>query len=138
RREDDRFRLEQSESAALSIIGESADDAVSVLEQGQHRAFHVHIDSLMDAVVLQGSNHLEPGAVADVSQSRVLVPAEVPLKYAAIGGAIEDCSPRFELTHSRRRFPGVKLSHSPVVDVLAPAHRVGEMDLPVVALVYIG
>src|SRR5207247_4985797 len=82
RREDDRFRLEQSESAALSIIGESADDAVSVLEQGQHRAFHVHIDSLMDAVVLQGSNHLEPGAVSDVSQSRILVPAEVPLKYA--------------------------------------------------------
>src|SRR5204862_79336 len=97
-----------------------------------------HIDSLMDAVVLQGSNHLEPGAVSDVSQSRILVPAEVPLKYAAIGGAIEHSSPRFQLTHSRGCFPGVKLGHSPVVDVLPSAHRVREVDLPVVAFVYVG
>jgi hypothetical protein len=33
------------------------------------------------------------------------------------------------------RFLGVQLGHAPVVDVLAAAHRVGEVHLPVVAVV---
>ena len=37
-----------------------------------------------------------------------------------------------------RGFLGVQFRHPPVVDVLAAAHRVGEMDLPAVAVVDVG
>ncbi len=47
-------------------------------------------------------------------------------------------APRLELAHAVGRFLGVQLRHAPVVDVLAAAHRVGEMDLPAVAVVDVG
>src|SRR5215207_1356504 len=50
---------------SLAIVGERARDALPVGEQAEHRALHVHVDALMDAMVLEGSNHLQPGAVAD-------------------------------------------------------------------------
>ena len=52
--------------------------------------------------------------------------------------AIEDRAPRFELADAVGRFLRVQLGHAPVVDVLAAAHRVGEVDLPVVAVVDVG
>ena len=101
-------------------------------------AFHVDVDALVDAVVLQGADHLQAGAVADVGQPRVAVAAEVALQDAAVLGAVEDGPPGFQLADARRRFLGVQLGHAPVVDVLAAAHGVGEMDLPVVAFVDVG
>ena len=41
--------------------------------------FHVRRDALMDAVVLQRADQLEPGPVADMGQPRVFVAAEVAL-----------------------------------------------------------
>ena len=52
--------------------------------------------------------------------------------------AIEERAPRLELAHAVRRFLGVQLGHPPVVDVLAAAHRVGEVHLPAVAIVDVG
>jgi hypothetical protein len=46
--------------------------------------------------------------------------------------------PRLELAHAIRRLLRVQLRHPPAVDVLAAAHRVGEVDLPVVAIVHVG
>ena len=137
-REDHRFRAKQLEAAALALVAERADDAVAVLEQRDDRALHVHVDALMDAVVLQRADHLESRAVADVREARIAVAAEVALQDAAVLRAIEHRAPGLELAHAIRRFLGVQLRHAPVVHVLAAAHRVGEVHLPVVAVVDVG
>ena len=92
----------------------------------------------MDAVVLQRADEFEAGAVADVGEARVLVAAEVPLEDLAVRRAVEDRAPGFEFADAGRRFLGVELGHPPVVDVLPAAHGVGEVDLPVVAVIDVG
>ena len=95
----------------------------------------MHVDALVHAVVLQRADHLEPGAVADVRQPRVAVTAEVALQDAAVLGAVEQRAPRLELADALGRLLRVDLRHPEVVQVLAAAHRVREMDPPVVAIV---
>ncbi len=92
----------------------------------------------MDAVVLQGADHLEAGAVADVGQAGVLVTAEVPLEDLAVFGAVEHRAPGLEFAGPVRCFLGVEFGHPPVVEVLAAAHGVGKVDAPVVAIVDVG
>ena len=92
----------------------------------------------MDTVILQCPDHFQSGAIADVREPRIFVAAEIPLQNPAIVGAIEYRAPRFEFTHTIRRFFGMQLGHPPVVDVLAAAHRIGEMHLPVVTIIDIG
>ena len=89
----------------------------------------------MDAVVLERADHLQARAVADVGEPRITMPAEVSLEDPAVVRAVEDGAPRFQLAHAVRRFLRVELGHAPVVDVLPAAHRVGEVDAPVVAVV---
>jgi hypothetical protein len=89
----------------------------------------------MNRVVLQRANHLETRAIANVREPGILVPAEIPLKNAAVTRAVEHCTPRFELTHTIRSFLRVTLGHSPVVHVLATSHCVREVDFPVVTIV---
>ena len=60
------FRLIQTESTPLSVVTKSSRDPVSILEQADNGAFHVDIDSLVDAMVLESADHLEAGSVADV------------------------------------------------------------------------
>src|ERR1051326_1172149 len=72
------------------------------------------------------------GAIADVGQAAVGVPAEWPLVDLAVAGAIEQRAPRLELVDAVGRFLGVDLRHAPVVVHLAAAHRVAEMHAPVV------
>jgi hypothetical protein len=73
-----------------------------------------------------------------VREARILVAAEIALQDAAVIGAIEDRTPHLELPDAVRRFSGVKLGHAPVVEILSAAHRVGEMDFPVVTVVDVG
>ncbi len=89
-------------------------------------------------MVLQRADHLQAGAIADVCETRVAVAAEVALQDAAVLGAIEDGAPGLELAHAVGRLLGVQLGHAPVVQVLAAAHGVGEVDLPAVAIVDVG
>ena len=135
RGDDDGLGLEDLEAAALAIVAEGADDAVAVLEQADDGPFHVDGDALVDAVVLQGANHLEAGAVADVGEARETVAAEIALRNLALLGAIEHGAPGLEFPHARGSFLGVELGHAPVVDVLAAAHGIGEVDFPVVAVI---
>ena len=129
---------EEPEPAALAVVAQRPDDPIAVGEQPQHGALHVHVDALVDAVVLQGADHLETRAVAHVREPRILVPAEVALEDPAVGRAVEQGAPRLELAHPRGRLLGVQLGHAPVVDVLPAAHGVGEVDLPAVAVVHVG
>ena len=92
----------------------------------------------MYPVVLQCSDHFQAGAIAYVRKARIFVAAKVPLQNATILRAIEHRTPRLELTHTSWRFLRVQLGHPPIVHVLPAAHRVGEMHLPVVAIINIG
>src|SRR5256885_17013033 len=91
----------------------------------------------MNAVVLKGADHFQTGAVADMREPWIFVTAEVALKNARVFRAIEDSAPGFQFADAIRRFPGVELRHSPIIDVLAAAHRVGEVDLPAIAVVHV-
>ena len=102
------------------------------------RVLHMDVDALVHAVVLQGADHLQSGAIADVREARIFVTAKISLQNAAVFRAIEDRAPGLEFAHPSGRFLGVQLGHPPIVDVLPAAHRVGEMDLPVVAVVHVG
>src|SRR5687767_13142836 len=89
----------------------------------------------MYAMVLQGADQFETGAVSNVCKPRIAVTAKVPLQDLPVLGAVKDGSPRLKLSDTLRGLFCVDLRHSPVVDILAAAHRVAEMDLPVVSVV---
>ena len=99
---------------------------------------HVHVDAAVHAVVLERADHLEAGAIAHMGEPRIAMAAEVPLQNPAVGGPIEHGTPRFELADAIGRLLGVDLGHPEVVQVLSAAHRVGEVDPPVVAIVDVG
>src|SRR5437588_114436 len=69
---------------------------------------------------------------------RILMATKIPLENATILRAIEHGAPCLELSDTRGRFLRMQLGHAPVVHVLTAAHRIGEMHLPVVAIVHIG
>jgi hypothetical protein len=82
--------------------------------------------------LLQGADQLQAGAVAHVGQAGVAVSAEVALGDASVLGAVEQRPPALELVDAVGRLHGVDLRHAPVVEHLAAAHGVAEVDLPVV------
>ena len=88
-----------------------------------------------DDLLLHGADQLEPGAVADVGEARVLVAAEVALADPAVRRAVEEGAVRLELPHPVGSLLGVQLGHPPRVEELAAAHRVAEVDLPAVVAV---
>jgi hypothetical protein len=49
----------------------------------------------VDAVILQGADHFEAGAVADVSEARVAMAAEIALQDAAVLSTVEERAPGF-------------------------------------------
>ena len=85
-----------------------------------------------DGALLQGADHLQAGAVADVGETGVLVAAEVALADQAVVGAVEERAPVLELHHPLGRLLGVQLGHPPVVEHLPATHGVAEVHLPVV------
>ena len=82
--------------------------------------------------MLEGPDHLEAGAVADVGEAGVAVAAEVALQDPAVRRAVEERPPLLELEDAVGRLEGMDLGHAPVVQHLAAAHGVAEVDLPVV------
>ncbi len=104
----------------------------SLFQKPGHGALHEHVDPERHRVLLQGPDHLEPGPVADVGQAGVAVAAEVPLADQALLGPVEQRPPLLQLPHPLRRLLGVQLGHPPVVEQLAAAHGVAEVNLPVV------
>ena len=137
-RENDCLGAKNFEPAALAIVGEGADDALAILEQRHNANLHVNLDALMDAVILQRANHFQAGAIADMRESRIFVAAEISLQNAPVLRAIEHRTPRFEFAHAIGRFLGVQFRHAPLIYVLTAAHRVGEMHLPIVAIINVG
>ena len=135
-REDHGGGVELHEGARLAPVRISPGDPVAGLalfgEQLQDRALHEDVDPRGDGLVLKGPDHLQAGAVTDVSETSEAVTAEVTLQDPAIGCAVKDRSPLLELHDPVGGFLGVQLSHPPVVEHLSATHRVAEMNLPVV------
>ena len=138
RREHHRLRAKRHESPALALVAEGADDAATVLEQSNDRALHVHVDPLVDPMILERPDHLETRAIAHVREPRIAMAAEIPLEDAPVLRPIEHRAPGLELANPVGRLFRVQLRHAPVVDVLPAPHGVGEVDLPVVAVVDVG
>ena len=136
-REHDGGRREHNEPPRFTPIAERTRDPLAVLEQARDRALHEHVDLPRYRAVLQGSDHLEPGAITDVGETRVAVAAEVALEDPSIRCAIEERPPLLELQHPFRSLLRVDLRHAVVVQHLAAAHGVAEVDLPVVVLVHV-
>jgi hypothetical protein len=63
--------------------------------------------------------------------------AEVSLQDPAVLCPVEQRTPFLELEYPIGRLLGMKLGHTPVVEHLAAAHRVPEVDLPVVLRPYV-
>ena len=97
----------------------------------------MHINALMDAVVLEGADHLQAGTISHVRQPGILVAAEIALEDPAIGCAVEQRAPSFQLLHPSRGLLGMQLGHAPVVEILPAAHGVGEVDPPVVPVIHV-
>ena len=93
-REDDGLAPVDREPAPLAVVAERARDPAAVGEQPEHGALHVHVDALMDAVVLQRPDHLQAGPVAHVREARILVPAEVALENPAVRSCGRTARPR--------------------------------------------
>jgi len=136
--DDDGLGFENDEAAGLAPVGKGAGDAATVGQQARDRAFHVDIDALLDAAILQSSNHLEASAVADMAETLEGVAAEGALKNVALFGAVEEGAPLFEFADAIGRFQGVELGHAPVIQEFSAAHGVTKMSFPIVGGVHIG
>ena len=134
--EDDRRGLDGHEAAGLAPVAEDAGDPAAVpvvlLEQLGDRALHEHVDADLDRALLEGPDHLQAGAVADVGEAGVAVAAEVALADEPVLGAVEQGAPVLELEDPLGRLLGVQLGHPPVVEHLPATHGVAEVHLPVV------
>ena len=91
--------MQVSDKWLTGLTFQGSDDLYADFEGG---AFHVHADSLMHAMVLQGANELKSGSVADMGEPGIPVTPEVPLADLAFLGAVEDGTPLLELANPVR------------------------------------
>ena len=133
RGEDEGLGGEEHHLAGRAHVAHRArDPALGVGQQAQDLALHEDVGAHGDDLLLQGADQLEAGAVADVGQAGVAVAAEVALGDPAVLGAVEQGAPALQLVDPVGGLLGVDLRHAPVVEHLAAAHGVAEVDLPVV------
>lgn len=82
--------------------------------------------------LLQGTDHLQAGAVTHVCEPGILVPAEVALTDPALGGAVEQGTPVLELEDAFGGLTGVEFGHTGVVEEFATADGVTKVHGPLV------
>src|SRR6266446_7467753 len=71
------FGTENFELPPLAFVPEGAHHPVAILKQRKNGVLHMHIDSLVNAVVLQCANHFQAGAITHVREPRILMPSEM-------------------------------------------------------------
>src|SRR5206468_11217112 len=57
------FGPKNFEAPAFALVSKSPNDTVSVFEERKNSVLHVHIDSLVNAMILWGADHLQAGAI---------------------------------------------------------------------------
>src|SRR6266404_4038827 len=95
-RDDDGLSQKNLEPPALSVITKCSDHTVAFLQQRQDRVLHVNINALVNSVVLERANHLQPSAITHMRQAGILVPAEIALQNAPVRCPVKERSPGFE------------------------------------------
>ena len=119
-------------SGGTPVRDASGDSTVAVVHELQHLALHEDVGVHRHDLLLERADQLEAGAVAHVGESRVTVTTEVALEDLAFRGAVEERPPLLKLVDAIGGLLRVQLGHAVVVEELAPAHGVSEVDLPVV------
>ena len=99
---------------------------------------HMEFHSCVNSMVLERAYHLQSGSIADMRQPGIPVPTEVSLQNPAVWRAIKKRTPCLEFAYALWRFPGVQFSHPPIIQILSTAHRIREMNSPVIAIVNVG
>src|SRR5438128_9207735 len=89
----------------------------------------------MNAPVLQGANHLQTSAIADVAETFKRMPSKRALQNLTLAGAIKQSTPLLQFTYTVWRLLRMNLGHTPVVQKLSAAHGVAKMRAPVIGLV---
>src|SRR5947207_13082999 len=89
----------------------------------------------MDTVILKRADHFQTRAVANMGQSRISVASKVSLKNISLWSPVENGAPRFQLADACRGLFRADLARTPVVQVLARAHRICAMNFPIVGRV---
>ena len=117
------------------VADDTGDHPVGVVEEPEHLDLHEDLDAVGHRLLLEGADQLEAGAVADVGQAGEPVASEVALEDQPVLGPVEQGPPVLELAHPVGSLLGVELGHAPVVEHLAAAHGVAEVDLPAVLVV---
>ena len=91
----------------------------------------------MDSLLLQSSNQLEAGSVSNVSEPWIGVTAEVSLTRQTFRCPIKNRAPGLQLTDSVRCLFRVNPRHSPITQVLPALHCVTEVNLPIIARIFV-
>src|ERR1700730_17675081 len=99
-RENDCFPAKNFKSTTLAFITKRAHDAITIFQQRKNRVLLLPLNALMHAVMLQGANHFQPGAIAHVRETWILMPAKIPLQNPTVLCSIENRAPRLKLAHA--------------------------------------
>src|SRR5437868_1660846 len=75
----DRLGPENKKLSSFSIVTKCSCDAIIFFQQSSDRTLHVHCYPLVNAMVLQRSDHLEPCAITHVCESRIFMSSKIPL-----------------------------------------------------------
>src|SRR6266850_7482354 len=86
----------------------------------------------MYAVILKRSDHFQTGAIADVCEARIPVTAKIPLENISLASPVKNGAPRLQFANAGGGFFRVEFGHTPVVEVLSSAHRVCEVNFPII------
>src|SRR5439155_5172067 len=78
--EHDRFRAKNFKATAFAIVTKCADRSVTILQDRQDRVLHMDVDTLMNPVILQRTNHFQTGAISNVRESRISMAAKISLQ----------------------------------------------------------
>ena len=92
----------------------------------------------MHAAILKCPNHLQSGAIADVTEPFKSMAAKSSLQDVAIVGSVEQRAPLFQFSNPLWRFLRMNLGHPPVIQKLAAAHCVAKMRAPFILPVDVG
>src|SRR5438477_9176308 len=111
------FGTKNFETAPLAFVSKRTDHAVAILHQRKNGVLHVHVDALVNAMILQRTDHLQTRTITHVRKLRILVATEMSLQNSAVFGAIENGAPRLKLGHAISRFLGMQLVHEPLVHI---------------------
>ena len=132
------FAAIKPEAASLAVVSESSHDAARHLEQGEHGALHVNIHPRWMPWSCKVRIISRPVRSPTWARRGYLWPPK--FRCRILPSAVRSNSAPH--ASSSRTHAGASLAcssrHAPVVQILAAAHGVGEMNPPVVALVHIG